>query len=161
MCFDLEKSGEVKYYDAMTRENEMFTRYSVENNILEINALHIDVMGTTPLYYDIEFEDGEFTRKMIVSSNSQNDEIDASQVWGGTDYFTGTYIQINTNEVGKSLGIPDDADVSVEQSEVQYWQEGDLYTTYLSYKENGEMVASVTVDALTGEWVKDIFNYNK
>ena len=161
MCFDLEKSGEVKYYDAMTRENEMFTRYSVENNILEINALHIDVMGTTPLYYDIEFEENEFTRKMILSSNQKNEGSDVSQVFMGTDYFTGTYIQINTDEVGKSLGIPDDVDVSVEQSEVQYWQEGDLYTTYLSYKENGEMVASVTVDALTGEWVKDIFNYNK
>ena len=44
---------------------------------------------------------------------------------------------------------------------LQYTAQNDPILTYLSYKENGEMVASVTVDALTGEWVKDIFNYNK
>ena len=160
MCFELENSDEVKYYDTLDNENEIYTGYSLGNNVLEINALNIDGMETTPLYYDIGFEDGEFTRKMIVSSNSQNDEIDASQVWGGADYFIGTYIQINTDAVGKSLGIPG-VDVSVEQSEVQYWQEGEVYTTYLSYKENGETVATVTVNALTGEWLKDILNYNK
>ena len=65
------------------------------------------------------------------------------------------------NSIKKDLGVPDDLDVTIKQSSPSYWDAGGIWTTYISIDYNGQTVASVSVNSITLEFVKDILMYSE
>lgn len=62
--------------------------------------------------------------------------------------------------VAENLGVPDDAVVEVEISEVFYWEAAERDFKTVTFTENGEMVACADVDPCTGELLKGIYKYD-
>lgn len=58
--------------------------------------------------------------------------------------------------IGQSLGVPEDLEVMYTQDEAYYWEAGERYVTYVQVFYNGEVIAAVTADSFTGEWIRDI-----
>lgn len=159
IIFDL--NGEVKYYPTVSHEDEYTTTYYLRNDQLIINIVHSDKNGITQLKYDLDYSENEKIKTCKITASEENKEIDVSKLNGWEENICGTYIQINLSEVKISLGVPEELEVDVIQSEISYWDTGQIYTTYISVEEDGTLVASATVDALTGELARNIMMYTK
>lgn len=61
--------------------------------------------------------------------------------------------------VAKNLGVPENANVTYEISENFFWDAGDRYFKNVSFYENGELVATASVDPVNGELIKNIGMY--
>lgn len=61
--------------------------------------------------------------------------------------------------VKRSLGVPKDLEVEIKQDEAYYWKTGERWVIYIAILYQGSTVATASVDADTGELVKDIYNY--
>lgn len=59
-----------------------------------------------------------------------------------------------------NLGIPEGLEVETTQSEMSYWDAGQCWVVTVTFTSNGNIVASATVNAETGEMLRDILMYN-
>ena len=63
--------------------------------------------------------------------------------------------------VARTLGVPDKASIEYGVSEEMYYFEAaDRYYKNITFNENGEMVASASVDPYNGELLRNIIDYN-
>lgn len=62
-------------------------------------------------------------------------------------------------EVSRSLWVPEDLAVEIEQSDAYYWDAGERWLIQVDVYYQGEMVAGAAVDAATGEHVRNIYMY--
>lgn len=60
--------------------------------------------------------------------------------------------------IREALGAPENAEIT--EGEPSYWDGGRCFTTPVFFLQNGKVVASASVHALTGELTKDILTYN-
>ncbi len=61
--------------------------------------------------------------------------------------------------VAKNLGVPEDTNVTYEISKNFFWDAGARYFKNVSFYVNGKLVATASVDPLTGELIKNIYMY--
>ena len=75
---------------------------------------------------------------------------------------------VNSNDLGdeqlakivaQNLGVPKDINVTYEISKKYYWDAGERYFKNVSFYENEELVATASVDPVTGELIKNIALY--
>lgn len=156
MIFDSDHN--VKYYATVSHGSDYMTAYNWKEHGLLIDVVNLDE-GVTQLQYDLSYSENEMLKKLNIALAGVNEYFDesVSNNWG--DIICGTYVQIKPEAIKKSLNVPDDVEIYLEQSEASYWSTGQVYTTYMSFKKENSMVASATVDALTGMLIKDIFMY--
>ena len=62
--------------------------------------------------------------------------------------------------IRRRLGVPDNLNVTIEQSAPSFWDAGGIWTTYVSVNYNGESIASVSVDSVALDFIKDIMMYS-
>lgn len=63
-------------------------------------------------------------------------------------------------EIRRSLGVPDDLNVTIKQGTPGYWEGGSRYRTEVSIFYNGELIAGASVDSLTGDIAGSIYMYS-
>ena len=100
--------------------------------------LNVQYRQSEPVY-----EDGESRYTTYVQIYNNGSEIAHASV----DSINGKmleniqlYSKIDQKALARSLGLPDDVNVTVEQGEAYYWDAGQLYVTSVEFKENGHMV---------------------
>lgn len=71
----------------------------------------------------------------------------------------GVLTQAQFDTIKASLGVPDGLVVEATQSDMSYWDAGQCWVVNVSFSNNGDSVASATVNAETGEILKDILMY--
>ena len=59
-----------------------------------------------------------------------------------------------------TLGVPEELEVEVEQSLPYYWEGAGYWLIYVSFLYQGECVAAVEADAVTGEPLKGFYHYS-
>lgn len=161
MQFDfLSDETLVRYYAVVSNIAEYSAKYTLENNELKIEMVNLDGSGQTDIYFDLSYSEDENLKYLTVEYSSKNDNTDVSRLYGMESLMAGTYIQVKKDNVRKSLGVPDDMSVEILPGEVSYWYAAEMFTTYFSIEKDGKCIASVSVDALTGEWAKDILTYS-
>lgn len=71
----------------------------------------------------------------------------------------GVLTQAQIDTIKTSLGVPDELEAEATQSEMNYWEAGQCWVVTVSFSSNGNFIASATVNAETGEMLKDILMY--
>ena len=71
----------------------------------------------------------------------------------------GVLTQAQIDTIKTSLGVPDELEAEATQSEMNDWEAGQCRVVTVSFSSNGNFIASATVNAETGEMLKDILMY--
>lgn len=71
----------------------------------------------------------------------------------------GVLTQAQIDTIKTSLGVPDELEAEATQSEMNDWEAGQCWVVTVSFSSNGNFIASATVNAETGEMLKDILMY--
>ena len=158
--FIFSTDGTVKYYATMSDESEYTAKYSLKHGKLTIHFVNLDMSGVTSLEYNLNYSENETLKILQLTPSVENEMINTSLLYGYEKNIPGTYVQLKAESVACSLGIPDNVEVENMQSEVYYWFAGDIYLTNIEFYKSGDMVACATVNALTGEHVRNIFIYS-
>ena len=153
-------NGKVKYYATVSHDSDYTTTYYLKNNELTIELANIDGDGVTQLKYDLNYSENESIKTLNITASVENEDVDVSKLYGWDNLICGSYIQIRQEAVRALLGVPDDLEIVIKQSDVSYWDVGQIYTTYIEFEKNNGSVAAAAVNALTGELVKDILMYS-
>ena len=155
-----DSNGKVKYSATISGESDYTTTYNLENNELTIKLVNMDESGVTQLKYDLSYSESGSIKMLNITTSEKSKDVDVSKLYGWDDFICGSYIQIKQEAVREQLSVPADLEVTVRQSEVSYWDAGQIYTTNIAFEKDGAEVAGATVNALTGELVKDILMYS-
>lgn len=62
--------------------------------------------------------------------------------------------------VAKKLGVPEKDDITYKVSEKIFWEAAGEYYKYIAFYENGEVVASASVNEQNGELLRNILKYS-
>jgi hypothetical protein len=62
--------------------------------------------------------------------------------------------------VAEKLDVPKNENITYKVGEKTFWEAGDTYYKYVSFYENGEVVASASVNPQNGELLKNILKYS-
>lgn len=71
------------------------------------------------------------------------------------------FAQEQLNTIKKSLGVPDDLEVIIEQGNPSYWEIGAVWLTYVSVYYKDTIIASVNANSFTTEFVNEICMYSE
>lgn len=70
------------------------------------------------------------------------------------------FTQEQLNSIRKSLGVPEDLEVTIEQETPFYWEIGETWITHVSIYCEESIIASVDADSITAEFIKEIMMYS-
>ena len=95
----------------------------------------------------------------VVSADAQNSDTYSNSGEVAKD-TSDNNMPDHIEKVKRSLGVPDDLDVTYKESDMYYWQAGNRYLVCVDFYHNGELVAGVEMDAYTHEHIRGILMYN-
>lgn len=105
----------------------------------------------------IQFDDAKATLYLTETSQPIIFHEKTEYIWLRDSMWELSDVQLE--EIGRQLGVPQGLDVTYTQDEAYYWDAGGCYATYVQVACGNKIVATATVDSFTGELLKDIWMY--
>lgn len=105
----------------------------------------------------IQFDDAKATLYLTETSQPIIFHEKTEYIWLRDSMWELSDVQLE--EIGRQLGVPQGLDVTYTQDEAYYWDARGCYATYVQVACGNKIVATATVDSFTGELLKDIWMY--
>ena len=161
MLLILRSDGSMEYYNTVSRSNEYSSKYSQKGGSLCLNLVNLDISGVTEVPYKAEVSED---RKSLTLSLSDPAE-EYSKLYGMEKNLEGTYQRLSFTQeeldtIKADLGVPDDLEVTVTQSEPYYWSAGGCWLVSVDIKQGEQWVAGASINPMTMEAVRDILRYS-
>lgn len=137
------------YEPEISGNYEGFSKNDESTYVAYISSFENGYHEWLPIYYTYDQEEREFIENQEEGDDNSNEET--------SKQLSEEMLQ----EVKISLGVPADLDVTIEQGECSYWDVGQCYLIYVEIYYEGKVVAYASVDADTGELVRNIWNYSE
>ena len=112
--------------------------------------------GVISLIKTDEMESDKGTKESEDTEDTDIEDTDIEETENIDDGFTEEQLQ----SIKAALGVPEDLETDIEQDEAYYWDAGQCWLVYISVYHDGDIIAAASVDADTGELVKDMWIYS-